>query len=973
MITLSRKLRPEPGERPTRPHIAHWIRWLSVPIILGWLALTFVTNTVVPQVEVVGQAQSVPMAAPDAPSTIAMNRIGKTFQEFNSNTSVMIVLESDQPLSDAAHQYYDEVVKKLEADTTHVEHIQDFWSDPLTAAGSQSADGKAAYVQVYLAGNMGEGLSNESVEAAKKIVESVPTPPGVKAYVTGPSALIADTHIAGDRSLRLITGLTFGVITLMLLFVYRSIITVLLALFMVFLELAAARGTVAFLGHFHLIGLSTFAVNLLTMVAIAAGTDYAIFLFGRYQEARSKGKDSESAYYEMYHGTAHVILASGLTIAGAMFCLYFTRGPMFHSMGVPLAIGLVVVVAAAVTLGPAVVVVASHFGGLEPKRALRERFWRRIGAAVVRWPGPILIGTIALSLVGLLALPGYRTDYNDRHYLPADIPAAEGFAAAERHFPAARLSPEMLMLESDHDMRNSADFLVIDRVAKSMFHQPGIGRVTTITRPLGTPVEHSSIPFMLGMQGTTQTLNMSFMQDRMKDMLKQGDDMQVTIDNMSQMYELMGQLNAVTHDMVGKMYVTQKDIQDLRDHIADFDDFFRPVRNYFYWEPHCFDIPVCWSIRSVFDTIDGVDAMTDDIQALMPSLYQLDTLTGQLRTLMPPMIATMQSMKTMQLTMQSTQSGMYDQMAAMQDNQSAMGKAFDTAKNDDSFYLPPEVFDNPDFKRGMKMFLSPDGKAVRFIISHEGDPMSPEGLTHVATIRNAAFEAIKGTPLEGSKIYLAGTAAAFKDMQESANYDLMIAGVSALCLIFIIMLIITRSIVAAAVIVGTVLISLGTSFGLSILIWQDVLGQPLHWMVLVMSVIILLAVGSDYNLLLVARFKEEIHAGLNTGIIRAMGGSGSVVTSAGLVFAVTMAAMAFSELKILAQVGTTIGLGLLFDTLVIRSFMTPAIAALMGRWFWWPQAVRQRPVPQSWPSPEAKSPDAPTDLVVADAVGTGTT
>ncbi|MFZ4373631.1 MAG: RND family transporter [Mycobacterium sp.] len=953
MITLSRKLQQEPGERPARPHIAHWIRWLSVPIILGWLALTFITNTAVPQVEVVGQEQSVPMAAPDAPSTIAMNKIGKTFQEFDSNTSVMIVLESDQPLGEPAHQYYNQVIKKLEADTKHVEHVQDFWSDPLTAAGSQSADSKAAYVQVYLAGNMGEGLSNESVEAAKKIVESVPTPPGVKTYVTGPSALIADTHIAGDRSLKLITGLTFGVITLMLLFVYRSIVTVLLALFMVFLELAAARGTVAFLGHFHLIGLSTFAVNLLTMVAIAAGTDYAIFLFGRYQEARSKGKDSEAAYYEMYHGTAHVILGSGLTIAGAMFCLYFTRSPMFQSMGVPLAIGLVVVVAAAVTLGPAVVTVATHFGRLEPKRALRERFWRRIGAAVVRWPGPILVGTVALSLVGLLALPGYRTDYNDRHYLPSDIPAAEGFAAAERHFPSARLSPEMLMIESDHDMRNSADFLVIDRVAKSMFHQPGIGRVTTITRPLGTPVEHSSIPFMLGMQGTTQALNMSFMQDRMKDMLKQGDDMQATIDNMSQMYVLMGQLNAVTHDMVGKMQMTQNDIQDLRDHIADFDDFFRPVRNYFYWEPHCFDIPVCWSIRSVFDTIDGVDAMTDDIQALMPSLYQLDALTGQLRTLMPPMIATMQSMKTMQLTMQSSQAGMYDQIQAMQDNQGAMGKAFDTARNDDSFYLPPEVFDNPDFKRGMKMFLSPDGKAVRFIISHEGDPMSPEGLTHIDTIRNAAFEAIKGTPLEGSKIYLAGTAAAYKDMQESANYDLMIAGLSALCLIFIIMLIITRSVVAAAVIVGTVVISLGTSFGLSVLIWQDLLGHPLHWMVLVMSVIILLAVGSDYNLLLVARFKEEIHAGLNTGIIRAMGGSGSVVTSAGLVFAVTMASMAFSELKILAQVGTTIGLGLLFDTLVIRSFMTPSIAALMGRWFWWPTAVRQRPVPQPWPSPEA--------------------
>ena len=171
----------------------------------------------------------------------------------------------------------------------------------------------------------------------------------------------------------------------------------------------------------------------------------------------------------------------------------------------------------------------------------------------------------------------------------------------------------------------------------------------------------------------------------------------------------------------------------------------------------------------------------------------------------------------------------------------------------------------------------------------------------------------------------------------------MIAAVGALCLIFIIMLLITRSLVAALVIVGTVALSLGSSFGLSVLIWQYIFGIKLHWMVLPMSVIILLAVGSDYNLLLVSRMKEEIGAGINTGIIRAMGGTGKVVTNAGLVFAFTMAAMVSSDLRIIGQVGTTIASGLLFDTLVVRSFMTPAIAALLGRWFWWPQIVRPRP------------------------------
>jgi len=298
------------------------------------------------------------------------------------------------------------------------------------------------------------------------------------------------------------------------------------------------------------------------------------------------------------------------------------------------------------------------------------------------------------------------------------------------------------------------------------------------------------------------------------------------------------------------------------------------------------------------------------------------------------------------MTSYATQSAIYGQNAAALENATALGQAFDASKTDDSFYLPPEAFSNPEFQRGLKLFLSPDGKAARMIITHDVDPATPEGISHINAIRQAAEEAVKGTPLAGSHIYIGGTAATYKDIQESAKYDLMIAGMAALSLILLIMMFITRSLVAAAVIVGTVALSLGASFGLSVLVWQDLLGVPLYWVVLALAIILLLAVGSDYNLLLISRFKEEVGAGLNTGIIRAMAGTGGVVTAAGLVFAFTMASFVFSDLLVLGQIGTTIALGLLFDTLIVRSFMTPSIAALLGRWFWWPQRVRPRPASQ---------------------------
>jgi putative drug exporter of the RND superfamily len=83
---------------------------------------------------------------------------------------------------------------------------------------------------------------------------------------------------------------------------------------------------------------------------------------------------------------------------------------------------------------------------------------------------------------------------------------------------------------------------------------------------------------------------------------------------------------------------------------------------------------------------------------------------------------------------------------------------------------------------------------------------------------------------------------------------------------------------------------------------------------------------------------------LHTGLLRALGSTGGVVTSAGLVFAFTMLAMLTSDLKTIAQVGSTVCIGLLLDTLIVRSFIVPSLIRLLGPWFWWPTLVRSRPL-----------------------------
>ncbi|WP_255794804.1 MMPL/RND family transporter [Mycobacteroides abscessus] len=931
-----------------KPRFARMIRKYSILVVLAWVAFTVVINVVVPQLEPVTDANQGPLVPLDAPSSKALIHIGESFQESDSNSLAMVILEGDHKLNDADHKFYDVLASKLENDKKHVQYVMNLWGQGTTAAGVQSSDGQAAYTLVRVAGDQGSTVSDESIRAVRELVGEVQPPNGVKVYVSGSAPLSTDMLQVGNQSMIRLMYVTIVIITVMLLIVYRSFATAFLTLLIVMVELSCGRGVVAFLAYHKLIGISVFASNILVSLILGAGTDYAIFLIGRYQEARHAGEDRETAYYSAVKGVSHVILGSGLAIAGATFCLQFTRLNYFNTMGLPCAAATLVAVAASLTFGPAMLALGSRFGVFEPKVKAGHGIWRKVGTVTVRWPGRILVVSSVVVMIGSITLPTYKPNYNDRIFIADDVPANQGYAAADRHFPVSKLNSDMLMIESDHDMRNSTDMIALDKVAREVFHTPGVAMIQSVTRPLGTPLEHSSFTYTMGTMGTKINELIPFLTD-LTDRFTQMADIT------DRMATLMRQQQELTGQQAGASHISLKGAQELkdvtvtmRDTLANFDDQFRPLRNYFYWEPHCADIPMCWAMRSLFDMTDQVDSMTDAVDDSLKAAVIQDAVTPQLVEVIGKSAAELDNMRKVVLTEQSTMRPMLTQMNELGRQMMDLGYAFDSSKNDEFFYLPPEAFDNPYFQIDLKYFVSPDGKSARYMIYHDGEALSPEGIDHAQAYLPAAKEALKGTTLAGSRVYLGGAAATYWDIQDATKTDLLIAAIAAFALIFLVMLLITRSVVAALVIVGTVAFSYSGAFGLSVLVWQHFLGIPLSWLNLPITFIILVAVGSDYNLLLISRYLEESKAGLNTGLIRAVANSGKVVTTAGIVFATTMMAMLSSDLLSVGQLGSIIGLGLLLDTLIVRSFITPAIARLLGPLFWWPRLIRSRPAPAQY-------------------------
>jgi len=940
MTTVVANQPPKDAEQVKRPRAAKLLRVLAIPIIVFWVLVAVALNVFVPSLDDATSENAGPLVGRDAPSSQAAVLTGNEFKESNYTSVAAVLLETKgRKLNEGDHDYYNELVRRLLHDKEHVQSVQDLWGKPVTMSGSQSADAEAATLTVRPTGDLGSAPANESIDAIRKIVEKLQRPSGLNAYVTGPAPLASDTLKAADKSLVKLTIVTIILIIVMLLIAYRSITRAIIPLFGILIILAVARGVVSLLVMHHVIGISSFASNMLVSLVLGATTDYAIFFIGRYQEARQSGESRESSYYISVANVPHVILGSGLAITGATLCLTLTHLDYFRTLGPPCAVSMVVAVVAALTLGPAMLTVGSKIGWLQPRKPRANPVWRQVGTVMARWPLP-LIATAALIIpICMLGLANYKVSYNDRDFAPARVESSAGYAAADKHFPKSWLSNDIVYVKSNRDMRNTTDMISLDRIAKGIIRVPGVALVQSVTRPNGRPIEHASLPYALGSLGTKIGENIGLLRDRIADIDTLAARTGSVIESTERLEDITRQLSVGTH--ISRESAEQLKVlsEQARDHLADYEDFFRPLRNYFHWEQHCFDIPICWAFRSLLESVDSLDGLTDELGNEVHGIQIIDTVTPQIITQIQAVATNLKQIQSLTYTLQSTLHALIPQLDVFIHPLVDLAQAFDNAKNDDFFFLPPDALNTPDFKVGMDFFMTPDGKGARIVIYHVGEAQSPEGIKQIQAVAAAGQESVKGTSLSNAKIAVAGAASNYRDVQDYSANDIIIMMLATFALVFLIVLLITRALVGAIVVLFTVILSFAGAYGLSVFIWETLLHTQLHWLTLPIAFIVLVAVGCDYNLLLLSRYRQEIGAGVKTGLIRTMGSSGNVVITAGVVFAITMLALLSSDVINIGQAGSTICIGLLFDLFIVRLFLVMPLARLLGRWFWWPQRI----------------------------------
>ncbi|MEZ0350445.1 RND family transporter [Mycobacterium sp. pR1184] len=985
------------------------VRWPWIVIGL-WVATAVALAVTLPSLGEMAQKHPLALLPSDAPSSVTAREMTKAFHESGSEDLLLVVLTDDKGLGPADETAYRSLVDTLRHDTRDVVMVQDFISSPPLRSVVTSKDHKAWVLPVGVAGELGTPQSYAAFNRISDLVKHSVAGTPLTVNLTGPAATVADLTVAGDKD-RLPIELAIAVLVLIvLLVIYRSAVTMLLPLLTIGISLVIAQAVVAAYSLFTGAGVSNQSIVFLSAIMAGAGTDYAVFLISRYHDYLRSGANSDQAIKRAMISIGKVIGASAATVGITFLLISFAQMGVFKTVGASSAIGVGVAFLAAVTLLPAILVIAGPRGWVKPRRELTGRFWRRSGIRIVRRPRANLVASV-LVLIILASCAGLvRYNYDDRKALQASAPSSAGYAALDRHFPVNQSIPEYILIQSPHDLRTPKALADLEQMADRVSQLPNIAAVSGITRPTGTVPEQFRATYQAGAIGTLLAGGSTMINDHTGDLNRLVAGSGTLANSLTEVRGQVGQLAASLEELqsafssaksqyTGDALVKQVDLAaQLVDHVNSLSNAmgwnFSAAKNVFAWigpvlaalqgNPVCDADQSCSATRGTFEQLVGsrdqadLDAINDlahqlqdyqDKRALKSSTDRVRAALGKLTKVMHSM--GMDKPGGLQANLNSVQDGanrlaggsrqIADAVAQLVDQVKQLGSGLGESaafllslKRDAAqpamagFNIPPQLLQLEEFQKAAKVFISPDGHSVRYLVQTKLNPFSTEAMDQVTAITAAARGAQPNTALSDATVSMAGYTVGLKDTRDYYQHDIRFIIAVTLLVVLVTLIALLRAIVAPLYLVASVVISYLSAVGIGVLTFQYLLGQQLHWSVPPLAFVVLVAVGADYNMLLVSRMREESGHSMRYSIIRTLSSTGGVITAAGLIFAASMCGLLFSSIGTVVQGGFVIGVGILLDTFLVRTVTVPAIAALLGRANWWPSrvGVRRRAEPQ---------------------------
>jgi RND superfamily putative drug exporter len=899
------------------------LRWVVCrhpwQVVAVWAVITAAVVALAPnltRLAAEGQARLVPSRSESAE---AAELIRRAWPDQAYESVAVVLLHRPTGLTEADHQYADKVAQALQGPEKPAPLLRVLGprSQKEVAQYLVSKDGTSQIVAAQLGTSFVSPVTQQAVADLERILAKLPPPAGLEVRWTGDAVFGRDYMQSVQKSLDNAAIATVFLLLIVLLFVYRSLLLAMVPLVTIGVGLGVSRGVLAWMTQAGW-EMSPLVELFLVVILFGCGTDFVLFISWRFGEHWNSANPAGAMRVTLRHAIVPLLTSAGTVIAG-LSLMGLTRFKLFSATGPSVALGLALTLVATLTLTPALLILLARyrpkaFAGLT---APSSGFWDMIGRAVLARPRTIALATIVF--LGIPAIIGFNLGFVQDMVaeLPGRLDSVQGMDLISRKFGAGQVAPLTVLLKSPDDLRKSEGLAMIDDVSRLLTHQRRLLQVRSATQPLGStkPLEPARLAARLEAvdegfarmeQGATllrDGLNQGAARLRTAIMLEEMTGLNLsgtppTEGAPSTREQLVSGLASATGALFGGAPVVEKPKEPEKSKDAEKTKTAEGPRELMLRE-------LARAADGAAQIADGARKASHEVRAILTDPVGRNALNRLLIT-------------------------------------------------------PENIREHPELRASLANYISPDGHYARIDLVQADRLFSPEALDQVVTLRRQIREwlaEIKDEKGRHPGAAITGANAQAADTRAVTRSDQVLSWILVPSGVFLILLITLRDPLACLNLVMTMVLTYLFALGVTHLVFVNLLGaEGLDWKVPYFLFVLLVAVGVDYNVFLMTRLQEEAAAlGLRAGIIRAVAQTGGLISSAAAITASSFAALLFSPLSSLRQLGLALVVGITVDAVLVRPVLVPC-----GQWLVNRRRDRRRA------EPAVSAPSLPALAAVAD-------
>ena len=858
------------------------------PIAIGLIVLTVVLFLLAPNLtEQAEQAGSFQLS--DEASSQIASRILTDADAAEQTISLVMPLESE--VTDSMRETLEQMAADIEALGDPVTSVLNPVESEELEEQLISEDRQTVLMPVTVDG------TDEEVNAVADTIRETIIPEDMTAYVTGEAIINNDVNISAQEGLKRTEIITVILIFGLLLAVFRSIVTPFIPLVAVGISYLLSQSIVAFFIDWFGFPVSNYTQIFLVAILFGIGTDYCILLLSRYKEELSAGHGVEQSIVNTYKTAGRTLLISGVAVFIGFFAIGFAEFPIFKS-AVAVAVGIFVLLLVLYTIVPFFMSLLKEKLFWPAKKSASHndsKLWINMSKLSINRPLLSML-VVAVITVPLLFTYDNSLSFNTVDEIGSEYESVKGLRAIEEGFGKGDSLPVQVIVKSDDSLTERSTVPYFESLSAEIEKIDGVETVRSITRPTGDVIDELYVDEQLGLMAD----GLGEARDGLIDVQAGLTEVQT---NLSAIADQAGNAGGLNEAAAGLGQINQQLGQ------------------------------VSQGLQQTGNIPQTVGALTQISGGLSEIQQGLAGAAGQTAELSAGLTQLAEGVGASNDGLAEIQSGLTEAVEMMQEMSDS------EAVRDTGLFIPEGTLESEDFEQVLDRYSFADGTGMMMEVILSEDPYSHEAINITSEIKETVERTAAGTPLEEAEIAFSGISSINSDLEEVSSSDFTNTVVIMLISLFVVLAILFRSLIMPLYMIGSLLLTYYTSISIAELIFVNGLGYDgISWAVPFFGFVMLVALGVDYSIFLLDRFREESVNGITVrdAMRTSMAKMGTVIITAAIILAGTFGAMMPSGVLSLVQIATIVITGLLLYGLIVLPLLIPAISVSFDRGVWWP-------------------------------------